>query len=99
MDVHMNKNKTTFADRFAASFIMMIASSLTAMVIWVFVFFIVGRAGEIFIFPFIYVFYATAAFTILAFVSPNISLRCMGWIWGKMDKFIKALMKDDSGAI
>ena len=95
----MENNKTTFGDRFAASFIMFVASFITAIIIWGFVFFFVGKAGGIFIFPFIFVIYTTAAFTILAFISPKISLSCIGWVWGKIDKFIKALIKDDSGAI
>jgi len=93
----MKKEKITFGDRAASTFVMLLASFITALIIWGFVFLFVGRAGEVFIFPFKFVIYATAAFTTLAFIAPNASLNSMGWVWKKIENFIKAL-KNDNGA-
>ena len=93
----MKKEKTTFGDRVASSFVMLLASFITAIIIWGFVFLFVGRAGEVFVFPFKFVIYATSAFTALAFIAPNVSLNSMGWVWKKIENIIKAL-KNDSGA-
>ena len=94
----MNKEKTTFGDRVASSFVMLLASFVTAIVIWGFVFLFVGRAGEVFLFPFKFVIYSTAAFTVLAFISPSASLNSIGWIWKKIENFIK-ILKNDNGAM
>ena len=93
----MKKEKTTFGDRVASSFVMLLASFITALIIWGFVFLFVVRAGEVFIFPFNFVIYFTAALTALAFISPNASLNSMGWVWKKIENIIKAL-KNDNGA-
>ena len=93
----MKKEKTTFGDRVASSFVMLLASFITALIIWGFVFLFVGRAGEVFVFSFNFVIYATTTFTTLAFIAPNASLNIMGWVWKKIENFIKAL-KNDNGA-
>ena len=87
----MNKEKTKIGDRFAASFLLLFASFLTASIVWFLVVFLIGKAGGLFNFPFEYVLYFTGAFTFLAFISPNKAIDSMGWIWGKIDSLFKEI--------
>lgn len=92
----MKDKKITLGDRLASSFVMLLASFITGVIIWGFVIIIIGKAHPA-VFPsFNYVLYATAFFTLLAFILPNTSLNIMGWIWKKIDNFIKFL-KNDNG--
>jgi hypothetical protein len=84
-----------FGDRVAASFLIFVASLITATIIWAFVFIFVGRAGELFVFPFSFVLYSCAGFTVLAFLLPNRSIDCIGWVWNKIDVFIKSLRNEN----
>lgn len=96
-----NRNKITaieggsFSARLAASFAMFFASFVTGLTIWLLVFFFIGKAGEIFTFPIIFIGYFTALFTVLGFISPNKSLELLGWVWDKLNKFIKGINNYD----
>ena len=90
----MKKYESTLGYRLAASFLMMVASFVTAFISWLFFSFLIGKADQAFIFPFNIVYYFTAVFTILAFVSPTLALYCMGWIWNKIEKFVKSILKE-----
>ncbi len=85
----------SFSTRLAASFAMFFASFVTGLTIWFLVFFFIGKAGEIFIFPIKFIGYFTASFTIMGFIFPNKSLDLIGWVWGKLSKFIKDINKYD----
>jgi hypothetical protein len=93
----MKEARTTLGDRFSAAFLICVASFITALIIWGFIGLFVGRAGEIFALPFKVVVYSTACFTVLAFLSPDKSLDCIGWVWKQIEKIVRAL-KNENGA-
>ena len=90
LDECMKKERSTFSDRIAASFVMLFLSFVTALIIWGVAVLIIGKAtaGDSIV-PFDFVVYFTVIFTVLAFLSPNVSLDCLGWIWKKIEKMYK----------
>lgn len=85
----MKEEKITLGDRFISSLVIFLAAFFTALIVWLIVLFLSPKSGNIFTFPFIYVFYFSGVFTAIAFLSPKKSLDYMGWIWNKMDSFFK----------
>ena len=85
----MKKNKVTFGERIEASFLMLIASFLTALFLWGFTFALSSKGGDLFTFPFSFVFYFSGFFVFFAFVAPNKSIDAIGWLWKKIENFLK----------
>ena len=89
-----NIKKTTLGDRFAASFALLLASFVTALLIWGIVFLFIGRAGQLFMFPFSFVFYSTVFFTTIGFILPDTSIELIGWVWKKLEPLVKLLINN-----
>ena len=87
----LKSQDNSFGARIAASFAMLIASFITACVIWLIAFYFIGKSGNIFIFSVEFIGYVTAVFTVMAFIFPNKTLDLIGWVWQKLDNLIKSM--------
>ena len=88
----MKKERITFEDRIVASSVILFASFITALFVWLLVFLCIGKMGELSIVPFSFVIYTTAIFTMISFIYPNKPFVYIAWIWEKIFKFIKFLI-------
>ena len=85
----MKKERDTFGDRIAASFLMLLASFITALIIWAFISFLTFKSSSEAFIPFSYVMYTSLSFAVFAFMAPNKSLDAIGWVWKQMENLFR----------
>ena len=87
----MKKERTTFGDRIAASYLMLLAAFITFLLIWLFITILFYKADNIASIPFAFVIYSSVSFALFAFIAPNKSLDTIGWVWKKIENIIKSV--------
>ena len=92
---YMEKENVTFGDRLSTSFIMLVASFITGVIICCVIFFYGMAGGEVITIQFSFVIYITIAFALYGFVAPDRSMNTIGWIWKKLEYWVKVAKEND----
>ena len=88
----MKKENPDLGERGAASFVMLLASFTTFLILWLIISYFIVRATHDSYFSFNVVIYTTGVFTVISFFLPNTTLNIMSYIWKKMEALINALL-------
>jgi len=84
----MKKEKIQIDYRIASSAVMLLASLTTFTIIWLAMSYLFFRSTQEQYIHFNIVLYASGFFTFLSFVTPDLSLRIMSFIWKKIEDIL-----------
>ena len=91
----MKNEKVMLGDRLSTFFIMLVASFITGVIICCVILFYGMANGEVITVQFSLVIYIAIAFAFYGFVAPDRSMNTIGWIWKKLECWVKVAKEND----